>query len=57
VCVYCSFDLLVMREVIQKMSGIEVSEEATADQLDALNGGELLKQEVSEGQGYCRGYG
>lgn len=45
--VYCSYDLLVMREVIQKMSGIEVSEEATADQLDALNGGELLKQEVS----------
>ena len=35
-----------MREVIQKMSGIEVSEEATADQLESLNGGELLRQEV-----------
>ena len=29
-----------------KMAGIEVSEEITNDQLDAMSGGELLKSEV-----------
>lgn len=43
----CSFDLLLLREVVQKMAGIEVSEEVTNDQLDAMSGGELLRQEVS----------
>ena len=41
-----SVDLLILREVIQKMAGIEVSEEITCDQLEAMSGGELLKQEV-----------
>ena len=41
-----SSDLLVIREVLQKMAGIEISEEMTEDQLQALSGGELLKQEV-----------
>ncbi|KAL5011569.1 hypothetical protein ScPMuIL_010120 [Solemya velum] len=40
-----SFDLLLLREVVQKMAGIEVSEEVTNDQLDAMSGGELLRQE------------
>ncbi|ESO04771.1 hypothetical protein HELRODRAFT_191720 [Helobdella robusta] len=40
-----SYDLYVLREVIQKMAGIEVSEEVTDDQLMAMAGGELLKQE------------
>lgn len=40
-----SYDLYVLREVIQKMAGIEVSEEITADQLLAMSGGELLRQE------------
>ena len=31
---------------MQKMSGIEISEEVTHDQLDALSGGEILKAEV-----------
>lgn len=41
-----SFDLLVLKEVVQKMSGIEISEEVTAAQLEALSGGELLRAEV-----------
>ena len=43
----CSSDLLIIREVLQKMAGIEISEEMTADQLQALSGGELLRQEVT----------
>ena len=41
-----SFDLLVLKEVVQKMSGIEISEEVTFSQLEALCGGELLRSEV-----------
>ncbi|XP_048589854.1 THO complex subunit 2 isoform X3 [Nematostella vectensis] len=40
-----SFDLLVLKEVVQRMSGIEMSEEVTMQQLEALCGGELLKAE------------
>nr|CAB3266946.1 THO complex subunit 2-like [Phallusia mammillata] len=40
-----SLDLLIMKEVVQKMSGIEISEEITSDQLEALAGGEILKAE------------
>nr|XP_002128581.1 THO complex subunit 2-like [Ciona intestinalis] len=40
-----SLDLLIMKEVVQKMSGIEISEEITTDQLEALAGGEILKAE------------
>lgn len=43
---YYSFDLLVLKEVVQKMSGIEISEDMTLSQLEALAGGELLKAEV-----------
>jgi len=35
-----------MKEVVQKMSGIEISEEITNEQLEALSGGEILKAEV-----------
>lgn len=41
-----SFDLLVLKEVIQKMAGIEISDEVTPSQLEAMAGGELLKVEV-----------
>lgn len=44
----CSFDLLILREMLSKMGGIEVSEEITDQQHDAMCGGELLKQEVRE---------
>jgi len=45
-CCVDSYDLAILREVIQKMAGIEVSEEMTNDQLLAMCGGELLRQEV-----------
>ncbi|KAK6038505.1 hypothetical protein COOONC_23989 [Cooperia oncophora] len=41
-----SFDLLVLREVIQNMACIEGVAGATAEQLEALGGGELLRQEA-----------
>ncbi|VDM52574.1 unnamed protein product [Angiostrongylus costaricensis] len=41
-----SFDLLVLREVVQNMACIEGVAGATSDQLEALGGGELLRQEA-----------
>lgn len=38
---------MVLKEVVQRMAGIETSEEVTDQQLEALSGGELLKAEVS----------
>ncbi|KAI5935692.1 THO complex subunit 2 [Manis javanica] len=40
-----SFDLLILKEVVQKMAGIEITEEMTMEQLEALTGGEQLKAE------------
>lgn len=42
-----SQDLLILKEIVQKMAGIEAAEEMTAEQLDAMAGGDLLKGEVS----------
>lgn len=42
----CSFDLLILKEVVQKMAGIEITEEMTMEQLEAMTGGEQLKAEV-----------
>jgi len=41
-----SYDLLVLREIIQNMSGVETTSGLTQEQLEALAGGDLLKQEV-----------
>lgn len=41
-----SFDLLILREMLTKMGGIEVSEEITDQHLQAMCGGDLLRQEV-----------
>lgn len=41
-----SFDLLILKEVVQKMAGIEITEEMTMEQLEAMTGGEQLKAEV-----------
>lgn len=38
-------DLLILKEVVQKMAGIEASEEMTDEQLAALSGGKLLRSE------------
>lgn len=37
----------MLREIIQNMSGIESTTNLTADQLEALAGGDTLRQEVS----------
>lgn len=39
-------DLLILKEVVQKMTGIEATEEMTNVQLNAMSGGELLRGEV-----------
>ncbi|XP_048481158.1 THO complex subunit 2 isoform X2 [Plutella xylostella] len=41
-----SQDLLILKEIVQKMAGIEAAEEMTPEQLDAMSGGELLKGEA-----------
>ncbi|XP_063823392.1 THO complex subunit 2 [Ostrinia nubilalis] len=41
-----SQDLLILKEIVQKMAGIEAVEEMTSEQLDAMAGGELLKGEA-----------
>lgn len=43
----CSFDLLILKEVVQKMAGIEITDEMTSEQLEAMTGGEQLKAEVT----------
>ncbi|KPP70892.1 THO complex subunit 2-like [Scleropages formosus] len=40
-----SFDLLILKEVVQKMAGIEITDEMTLEQLEAMTGGEQLKAE------------
>ncbi|XP_041075794.1 THO complex subunit 2-like [Polyodon spathula] len=40
-----SFDLLILKEVVQKMAGIEIADEMTQEQLEAMTGGEQLKAE------------
>lgn len=44
----CSFDLLILKEVVQKMAGIEITDEMTSEQLEAMTGGEQLKAEVQK---------
>ncbi|XP_017775974.1 PREDICTED: THO complex subunit 2 isoform X2 [Nicrophorus vespilloides] len=41
-----SLDLLILKEIIQKMAGIDTIEDLTMDQLNAMSGGELLKVEA-----------
>jgi hypothetical protein len=50
VCCYLisSLDLLILKEIVQKMAGIEAAEEMTPEQLEAMAGGELLKGEVCQ---------
>ncbi|XP_057313993.1 THO complex subunit 2-like [Hydractinia symbiolongicarpus] len=40
-----SLDLLVLKEVVQKMSGVESNDDITPQQLEALSGGEMIKSE------------
>lgn len=41
-----SLDLLILKEVVQKMAGVDAAEDLTMDQLNAMAGGELLKAEA-----------
>lgn len=41
-----SYDLLILQEIVQKMTGIEVLSEVSDLQLEALAGGDLLRQEA-----------
>lgn len=41
-----SLDLLILKEVVLKMSGIEAAEEMTDEQINAMAGGEILRQEA-----------
>lgn len=41
-----SLDLLILKEVCQKMTGVEASEEMTMEQIEAMSGGELLRNEA-----------
>ncbi|KAJ7405439.1 THO complex 2 [Willisornis vidua] len=43
-----NFDLLILKEVVQKMAGIEITEEMTMEQLEAMTGGEQLKAECHD---------
>lgn len=42
-----SLDLLIIKEIVTKMGGVEGVEEMTAEQLEASGGGELLRQEAA----------
>ncbi|CAF0914333.1 unnamed protein product [Adineta steineri] len=41
-------DLYLLREIITKMSGVEVSQTITREQLEAASGGELLRNEAGQ---------
>ena len=41
-----SLDLLILKEVVLKMGGIEAAEEMTLEQIRAMSGGELLRSEA-----------
>lgn len=41
-----SLDLLILKEVVQKMAGVEAAEEMTTEQLAAMSGGEQLRGEA-----------
>lgn len=44
---FSSLDLLILKEIVQKMAGVEAAEDLTMEQVNAMAGGELLKAEVS----------
>ena len=41
-----SLDLLILKEIVLKMGGIEAAEEMTNSQIEAMAGGELLRAEA-----------
>ncbi|XP_042869618.1 THO complex subunit 2-like [Penaeus japonicus] len=45
-----SIDLLILREIVQKMGGTDTLEDLTSEQLNAMCGGELLRREAGQYQ-------
>jgi len=43
---FCSLDLLILKEIVLRMAGVEVMEQITPDQIEAMSGGDYLKTEV-----------
>ncbi|KAF6204563.1 hypothetical protein GE061_018723 [Apolygus lucorum] len=41
-----SIELLILKEILQKMTGIDITDDMTQHQIDALSGGELLRSEA-----------
>lgn len=39
-------DLLILKEIVLRMAGVEVMEQITPDQIEAMSGGDYLKTEV-----------
>ena len=42
-----SLDLIIIKEVVAKMGGVEGVEEMTTEQIEAMARGELLRQEAA----------
>lgn len=43
---FYSLDLLILKEIVLRMAGVEVMEQITPDQIEAMSGGDYLKTEV-----------
>lgn len=44
---FYSLDLLILKEIVLRMAGVELMEQITPDQIEAMSGGDHLKTEVS----------
>lgn len=45
-------DLLILKEIVLRMAGVEVMEQITPDQIEAMSGGDYLKTEVREHENF-----
>lgn len=41
-------DLLILKEIVLRMAGVELMEQITPDQIEAMSGGDHLKTEVKK---------
>lgn len=41
-----SLELMILKEILQKMTGIDITDDMTQHQIDALSGGEMLRSEA-----------
>lgn len=45
-------DLLILKEIVLRMAGVEVMEQITPDQIEAMSGGDYLKTEVRQHENF-----